>query len=69
MDSKNYLTTVRLDTVTKKALKGLVSEFGSNNSEVIRQSIRLMKELKELKKQYGEIRLNVGNKEILLLVG
>jgi hypothetical protein len=63
------LVTLRLDEKTDTILNNLVTDFNFNKSQIMRQSIRLMNELKELKKQHGEIILNVGNREIFVLIG
>lgn len=62
------LVTLRLDEKTDTILKDLVTDLNFNKSQVMRQSIRLMNELNEIKNKYGEIRLTVGNSNIFIVI-
>lgn len=69
MTVQNHLTAIRLDDATKAILKDLASDFSFNQSQVMRASLRLLKELYEIKKQSGEllVRTSTGEKILLLL--
>lgn len=62
--------TMRIDDSTDAILKILVDDLNFSKAEVVRKSLRLLKELTEIKKQYGEIRLSTetGEKILILLI-
>ena len=68
MTVQNHLTAIRLDDSTKATLKDLASYFSFNQSQVMRKSLRLLKELTEIKKQCGELRINTTKGERVLIL-
>lgn len=70
MAIQNHLTALRLDDATDAILKGLVGDLKFNKSQVLRNSIRLMRELLEFKKEHGQIALitSKGEKINILLI-
>ena len=59
---------MRIDEQTDLLLKVLINDLSFNKSQVIRRSLKLMKDLIELQKQYGDIKLKVGEREVFLFV-
>lgn len=61
--------TMRIDENTSTILNVLINDMSYSKSEVIRRSLRLLKELNELKKKFGEIsvRTEAGEKVLVLL--
>jgi predicted transcriptional regulator len=62
--------TMRLDSDTDKLLKALAKDMTLSKSIVIRQALKLLKELREIKKQCGQISVTTENGEkIRVLLG
>ena len=61
--------TFRLDRNSRENLEYLLNDLAITKSQLIRRSIRLMKELMEIKKERGEIliRTEKGDRELILL--
>jgi len=64
----NRNLTMRIDEQTDLLLKVLINDLSFNKSQVIRRSLKLMKDLIELQKQYGDIKFKVGEREVFLFV-
>ncbi len=68
MFDRNF--TMRLDSSTDKLLKALVKDMSFSKSEVIRRALQLLKELREIKQQCGQISVITENGEkIRVLLG
>jgi predicted transcriptional regulator len=69
MPKKNHLTALRLDANSVALLNDLASDLNSNKSQIMRKAIKILKELIEIEKEYGEIKLvtSKGEKVIILL--
>ena len=67
MFDRNF--TMRLDKNTDALLKVLIKDLNFSKSQVIRRSLRLLKELYDIRNQSGEIlvRTEEGEKILVLL--
>ena len=68
MPIQTYLTTLRLDTITEKNLKDLIKDLNFNKSQVIRHSVRLLKQLLDIQRQNGDISVVMENGDKIRLI-
>jgi Ribbon-helix-helix protein, copG family len=68
MAKKNCLTALRLDANSIAILKDLSCDLNSSKSQLMRQAIRLMKQLNEIQRQHGELRLITATGEKFLIL-
>lgn len=68
MAIQNYITTMRFDKATDEILNNLTIDLNFNKSQIIRRSLRLLNELHEIKKQFGEILVRTEKGEMLLVL-
>lgn len=64
----NRNLTMRIDDDTDEVLRALVDGLNFSKAEAIRKSLRAFKQLWELQKKYGELKITTSNGEQLLIL-
>lgn len=68
MSIKSDFVASRLDELTSAILRDLVSDLRFNQSEIIRKSLRTLKQLTEFQKQHGELKIITSKGELLFFL-
>jgi hypothetical protein len=64
----NRNLNLRIDDSTDAILKVLVDDLRFSKAMLVRRSLRILQDLNEIKKRYGEIWINTGNGERILIL-
>lgn len=68
MPKKNLLTCLRLDPTSIENLNDLSISLNSSKSSIMRRSICLMRQLKEIQKNHGHLKIITSTGEKILIL-